>query len=143
MMNIRFYTHSNNTVDYYMEGENNMVRELYKGFYKHFKEFNSDGEEMVYYVHDVCEDTETGELKVYYQALYGDMNRYVREIKMFLSLTDKVKYPLSTQKYRFEKMSESEVKEWVKRNKTFVEVNYEIADMISGSEELITLFNIL
>lgn len=42
-----------------------MVRELYIGYYRHFKDLNKDFDEMIYYVHNICEDTETGEIKVF------------------------------------------------------------------------------
>ncbi len=92
-----------------------MVRELYKGYYKHFKELNEYGDELVYYVHDVCMDTETGDIKVFYEAMYGDQIRYVREISMFLSKVDKTKYPNTNQEFRFEMMTADEVSEWKKR----------------------------
>ena len=47
--------------------------------------------------------TETGELYVCYRALYGDYDMYCRPLTMFLSKTDKVKYPNATQEYRFER----------------------------------------
>lgn len=97
-----------------------MIRDLYRGYYRHFKDLNNDFEEMVYYVHNVCEDTESGEIKVFYQALYGDMKYYVREINMFLSLVDKDKYPLSIHKYRFRRLSDQEVIKWKRRNKQIV-----------------------
>lgn len=119
-----------------------MYRELYTGYYKHFKGINNDGCEMVYYVHDICEDTETGEIKVFYQAMYGDMKRYVREISMFLSLTDTKKYPRATQKYRFEKMNKKEIKGWKQRNKEFFKEERKQRKRLQRKNDLITLMNI-
>lgn len=78
---------------YELNNEGN-TRKLYRGYYKHFKD-------KLYYVHDIAEHTETGEIMVFYQALYGERKKYVREISMFLSKTDKEKYPEVTQEYRF------------------------------------------
>ena len=73
-------------------------REIVKGIYKHFKG-------KLYRVLNVCTHTETKETMIFYQALYGDLNYYVRPYKMFASEVDKEKYPLIEQKYRFELVS--------------------------------------
>ena len=62
--------------------------------YRHFK-----GKE--YSVIGIVTDDNNNEY-VLYQALYGENKCYIRPIDMFLSETDKVKYPEATQKYRFE-----------------------------------------
>ena len=66
-----------------------------KGIYKHFK-----GD--LYLVEDIAIDSETERPMVVYRALYEDNLLYVRDLEMFLSEVDKVKYPKVKQRYRFE-----------------------------------------
>ncbi len=65
--------------------------------YRHFK-----GKE--YYVEDVATHSETGDAYVVYRQLYGERRLFVRPLGMFLSEVDREKYPLATQKYRFEEV---------------------------------------
>ena len=66
-----------------------------KGIYKHFKG-------NFYLVEDIALNSEDNKEYVVYSALYGDNTLYIRPLDMFLSLTDKEKYPNVEQKYRFE-----------------------------------------
>lgn len=63
--------------------------------YRHFKG-------NLYYVYDVCMNTETEEMMVYYQAMYAPYRKFVRPLDMFMGLVDQKKYPDAKQKYRFE-----------------------------------------
>ena len=72
------------------------MRKLKEGVvYKHFK-----GD--LYLVVDIAIDSETEREMVVYRALYGDNLLYVRDLEMFTSEVDKVKYPKVKQRYRFE-----------------------------------------
>lgn len=71
------------------------MREITPGVYRHFK-----GNE--YRVLHIATHTETEELMVVYQAIYGDGKVYVRPYNMFASEVDREKYPDVAQKYRFE-----------------------------------------
>lgn len=76
------------------------MRETPKPFevYRHFKG-------NMYQILTIAADSETGKPCVVYQALYGDYKVYVRDLAMFLSETDKEKYPDAGQVFRFEKVT--------------------------------------
>ena len=74
--------------------------------YRHFKG-------NLYLVEGIAINSETEEKMVVYRALYDDCGLYVRPYNMFIEKTDKEKYPLVEQEYRFQLVDiESKAKEF-------------------------------
>lgn len=78
-----------------IETDNEDVDVRIGGIYRHFK-----GD--LYIVEDVVYHSETKEKLVFYRALYGNCQHYVRPYDMFMSKVDREKYPDVKQEYRFQ-----------------------------------------
>lgn len=78
---------------------------------QHFKrsllpEKEKKTKKYLYEIVCTAEHTESGEKLVVYRALYGEKRIFARPLAMFLSETDREKYPKARQKYRFEPFTE-------------------------------------
>ncbi len=72
--------------------------------YRHFK-----GE--LYQIRCLARHSETRELMVVYQAMYGTFEIFVRPLSMFMEEVDRRKYPDAKQRYRFELLQDMEYEE--------------------------------
>lgn len=97
--------------------------------YKHFK-----GD--CYRIITLARHSETGELLVIYQALYGDNEIYARELSMFMGPVDKRKYPNVSQKRRFELLNGGSAEPVVRApGEEQITENGQVSGAGNGSEE--------
>lgn len=64
----------------------------------------------LYQIRCLAKDSETGEMMVVYQAMYGDFQIYVSSLSSFMEEIDRQKYPDADGYYRFELLSAQDVK---------------------------------
>ena len=87
-------------------------RRLHAGdIVRHFKRETLSEEDKekniyLYKIVGLAKHTETKEMVVVYQSLYGDFDMFVRPYEMFIGKVDKEKYPDIKQVYRFEKVKD-------------------------------------
>lgn len=72
--------------------------------YRHFKG-------NLYQIRCLAKNSETRELMVVYQAMYGTFEIFVRPLSMFMEEVDREKYPDARQRYRFELLLDMEDEE--------------------------------
>ena len=65
----------------------------------------------LYQIRCLAKDSETGEMMVVYQAMYGDFQIYVSTLSSFMEEIDRQKYPDADGYYRFELLGAQEVKQ--------------------------------
>ena len=89
-----------------MQGFGGAFTEAAAHVYATLSKKDKDKNIYLYKIIGIAKHTETKEMVVVYQSLYGDFGMYVRPYEMFIGKVDKEKYPDIKQVYRFEKVNE-------------------------------------
>lgn len=97
----------------------------------------------LYQIISVALHSETLEEYVVYQALYGEYKTFIRPLEMFLSEVDHIKYPDSTQQYRFEVFDTKQTQDTVKQNENSMKQTRESfkQEGISTQDDLLTFLD--
>lgn len=101
-------------------GKEKKMSQIPKPFeiYRHFKG-------NLYQVLNIAEHTETGEMLVIYQALYGSYQIYARPLAQFTEKLDKTRYPGASQEYRVVLQKNDNVGETVKKAENIPQMQIE------------------
>lgn len=97
--------------------------------YKHFKG-------NLYQIVTLAEHSESGEMLVVYQAMYGDFKIYARPLSMFMERVDKEKYPDAVQEYRFEPADVQNRQQEHKKQEQCVQTDMLITPAVTEEEEI-------
>lgn len=97
--------------------------------YKHFKG-------NLYQIVTLAEHSESGEMLVIYQAMYGDFKIYARPLSMFMEKVDKEKYPDVAQEYRFEPADEQNRQQEHKKQEQCMQTDMLITPAGTEEEEI-------
>lgn len=100
--------------------------------YKHFKG-------NIYQIITLAQHSETAEVLVIYQALYGNFKVYARPLSLFTQKVDKIKYPNASQEYRFQLVKANTTDFAIQETEPEIIREQEKPAMNNGEEEKVTI----